>query len=403
MTAIHQTQVRPLIAKGRWQLSAELSTVADAWSAAAPLTNRFLQLPYLRALAAAPPRGVVSRYAVYLHAGRPAGVVLIQRVTFWAAKNIKQTEQPTGLRQRMYKGMRQAISQKAAFHTLTCGNFLLSGQHGFYFDADLIPTQQQLALVEEAMVLAQASLASDGYQTDGFFVKDIETRNADAARHQLGERQFHEVNFQPNMVLNVRPEWHTRNDYLAAMSSKYRVRARKVAKQATAVRRVVWSATVIADRRKELHKLYRSVAEHADFNLLHLTEDYLPSLADELGSAFRLTAYLLDGVLVGFRTTIDNYSSLEAHFLGYDAALKNSHRLYQNMLYDLIEEAIEGHYGTLIYARTALEIKSSVGAEPEELISFLRHDKRWANCLLPRVFDYLAPKMEWTQRHPFKR
>ena len=402
MAYFQDATVDTLVAEGCWEISDTLEKIANSWAAAAPPDNRFLQLPFLRAVAAAPPRDIDLRYAVYSHAGRPVGVVLLQLATFHAASNIKTDESPRGIRQNVYAGIRGVVSRKAAFRTLTCGNFLLSGQHGFYFDPQIVAPAQRVALVEEALHLAQASFAQAGQKVNGHFVKDIEPALGAAARKYLCKREFHEVSFQPNMVLTLDAAWEKRDDYLAAMTSKYRVRARKATAAAAGVTRERWSIAQIDARRHELYALYEAVAAQADFSLVHLTADYLPALAHKLDEHFHLTAYTLDGVLIGFRTTIENYGRLEAHFLGYDPAYRRSHRLYQNMLYDLAEEGIRHNCGTVVYARTALEIKSTVGAAPEPLVSFLRHDKRWANCLLPRIFDYLAPKIEWTQRHPFK-
>ena len=402
MTCIITPPVAIPTVEEHWTLSADLEEVAPAWSAAAPAANVFLQLPYLRALAAAPPEGMALRYAVYSQAGRPIGVVLLQLATFWAAKNIRTDAGSHGFRQRMYAGMRRAVSQRAAFRTLTCGNFLLSGQHGFYFDPDAVKLPRQLILVEQALELAKAQFAEQRLAIDGFFVKDINAASAPTARRYFTKRQFHEVGFQPNMVLRLRPDWREMPDYLAAMTSKYRVRARKVLKLAQPIGRQRWTTATIVARRHELFALYRQVAQQAAFNLLYLTPDYLPALADRLGDDFRLTVYTLAGRLVGFRTTIANGDTLEAHFLGYDVRLRRTHRLYQAMLYDLVAEALAGGYRGLVFARTALEMKSTVGATPESLVSFLRHDKSWANRLLPRVFNYLAPKVEWTQRRPFK-
>ena len=401
---LHPNPVRSLPAAQRehWRLVRNLDELATDWTAAAPPDNVFLRVPFLRALAAASPPEISTRYAVYYRDTRPVGVVLIQLITFHAASNIKTQSPVRGLRQNVFAGIRGVVSRKAAFRTLTCGNFLLSGQHGFYFSAQEINPTTQYALVERALSLAQADYLDSGQSVDGLFIKDIESKNATQAQTYYTAAQFHEVGFQPNMTLSLPENWHSRADYLADMSSKYRVRARKAAKAATEVRREVWTFDRIRHAEQTLHTLYRSVSAGADFSLFQLPANYFTSLATQLGDGFRLTAYTLHDEPIGFRTEIRNGDTLEAHFLGYDPAYRRSHQLYLNMLYDLAEAGIHQGCRTVVYGRTALEIKSTVGAAPEALVSFLRHDKRWANCLLPRVFDYLAPKIEWTQRRPFK-
>lgn len=54
------------------------------------------------------------------------------------------------------------------------------------------------------------------------------------------------------------------------------------------------------------------------------------------------------------------------------------------------------------FARTALEIKSSVGAVPENLYCYLRHQNPLVNKFTGTLLDYLKPVEEWLPRHPFK-
>jgi hypothetical protein len=72
------------------------------------------------------------------------------------------------------------------------------------------------------------------------------------------------------------------------------------------------------------------------------------------------------------------------------------------MLYDMVEKAIGLGLQQLVLSRTALEIKSSIGAVPQELPCWLRGRKRWSSALIPLIAPYVAPPTEWTQRHPFK-
>ena len=72
------------------------------------------------------------------------------------------------------------------------------------------------------------------------------------------------------------------------------------------------------------------------------------------------------------------------------------------MLYDMIGYAIKEQFETIIFARTALEIKSSVGATPLKMFGMMRHDNTFINSRLNFFFHYLEPKTIWTERHPFQ-
>ncbi|MBL7791259.1 MAG: GNAT family N-acetyltransferase, partial [Saprospiraceae bacterium] len=79
------------------------------------------------------------------------------------------------------------------------------------------------------------------------------------------------------------------------------------------------------------------------------------------------------------------------------------HQLYLNMLYDIVKQGIETGAKRVVFSRTAMEIKSSVGATPHYLHSFLRHRCWWGNLILPFMVRFLEPPVKWTGRHPFRR
>ncbi len=99
---------------------------------------------------------------------------------------------------------------------------------------------------------------------------------------------------------------------------------------------------------------------------------------------------------------IKNGIVIDTYFLGYDENCQRERMLYLNMLYDMIAYSINKGFKRIVFARTALEIKSSVGANPEVLHGFMRHNNRFINLFIPKLFHFFEPKMEWTERNPFK-
>ena len=76
--------------------------------------------------------------------------------------------------------------------------------------------------------------------------------------------------------------------------------------------------------------------------------------------------------------------------------------LYLNMLYNMTQFGIENQFKKIIFGRTALEIKSSIGAKPVIMSGFIYHTNKWINRILPKIFPNLEPSLVWQQRHPFK-
>ena len=85
-----------------------------------------------------------------------------------------------------------------------------------------------------------------------------------------------------------------------------------------------------------------------------------------------------------------------------DHSFNSKHQLYLNILYDIIKVGIGNGSSLVDFARTAPEIKSSVGAIPRETYFFLRHKNGLLNKIVPRVVDSLQSKDEIVYRSPFK-
>ena len=116
----------------------------------------------------------------------------------------------------------------------------------------------------------------------------------------------------------------------------------------------------------------------------------------------QVTGYFEHGELIGFYTTIQNGDELEAHFLGMDLEKNRTQQLYLNMLFDIIRDAIEVNAAKIVFARTAMEIKSSVGAKAVEMSSFIRHRNTFSNRFISQLMGFLSPTETWQPRHPFK-
>ena len=110
----------------------------------------------------------------------------------------------------------------------------------------------------------------------------------------------------------------------------------------------------------------------------------------------------MDEKLVGFHTLLLNGNVLETYFLGYDEQVQKEKMLYLNMLYNMTFYAIQNQFKKIIFGRTALEIKSSIGAKPITMSGFLYHKNKWINKNIDKIFKNLEPELVWQQRHPFK-
>ena len=151
-----------------------------------------------------------------------------------------------------------------------------------------------------------------------------------------------------------------------------------------------------------IHNLYHHVAQNAPFNTFFLAENHFCEFKKTIDINFLFYGYFLNDKIIGFNTLVKNGNIMDTYFLGYDNSIQKEKMLYLNMLYDMISYSIKKEFKEIVFARTALEIKSSVGAEPEEMFGYLKHTNPLIDRGISKLFCYLEPKSEWRKRNPFK-
>ncbi|WAC00998.1 GNAT family N-acetyltransferase [Lacinutrix neustonica] len=214
---------------------------------------------------------------------------------------------------------------------------------------------------------------------------------------------MYRVEVQPNMVFDIPESWTTTGDYISSFRKKYRDRYKTARKKGFTIVKKELTLVEIEALEADLFQLYKMVSDGAGVNSFVLPRDHFSHLKKALNTQFKIFAYFLDNKLVGFYTLILNNNNLETYFLGYNKNLQHKHQLYLNMLYDMAFYAIENHCVQVIYARTAMEIKSSVGARPRNMHIYMKHTNNFiANTILKIIVRYLNPTTAWQERHPFK-
>ena len=204
------------------------------------------------------------------------------------------------------------------------------------------------------------------------------------------------------MQLQLQDDWQNFDDYLASMKTKFRVKAKKAFKQSTQIRIEEVTLENIDKKLPKMTALYEKVALNASFNLGNFNLKTYKDLKEKLGDDYILKTYWLEDKIVGFISGVINQKSLDAHFVGIDYQLNRAYAIYQRMLYDYIEIAIHKNLKTLNFGRTASEIKSSVGATPQDLTMYLRHKKSITNRILKLFLQRVQPT-PFQQKFPFKK
>lgn len=212
---------------------------------------------------------------------------------------------------------------------------------------------------------------------------------------------YHPVETEPEMILYLDNSWQKITDYTEAMKTKYRRRYKSARKKGKNIRVRTLDLTELQQDHQKLQCLLDNVMKNNVFCLAPEKTLLYVQMKKELQQDFIFRVYEIDGTPIGFSTAIRTNEELIAHRVGLDYAYNQTHKLYQNMLYDHIEVAISLRCKRINYGRTALEIKSAVGAEPKPLFFLIKHPSWMANQAL-RWILYATPRAKWIQRHPFR-
>ena len=290
------------------------------------------------------------------------------------------------------------IPYKKPLQLLISGNTFVSGEHGIFIKEN----QDKKKVIKE---LAKAILhfvnLDKELKIDAFLLKDFINESL-FITDELKDNRYNPFSVEPNMVLHMQENWITFDDYLASMKTKFRVKARKAFKQSVNIRIEEVTLKNIDNQLPKMTALYKKVADNADFNLGNFNLETYKDLKEKLGENYILKSYWLEDKIVGFISGVINKNSLDAHFVGIDYQLNREHAIYQRMLYDYIEIAISKKLKTINFGRTASEIKSSVGAMPQDLTMYIRHKKTITNKILKLFLQRVQPT-PFQQKFPFKK
>ena len=386
-----------------FSLHKSILDIKDEWQSIVP-DKLFYSPKYLSFTESNTPKGMEMRYGLFHLDGVPVGTLIMQvkHISLGESLTVEANDN-SSVRSRMFKGIKSGLAKTISFDTLVVGNLLLTGQYSFYFKDETVEFYKRFALVESSLGLVKELLAKDGINIGSVLMKDFYETNAVSNTPHGEQCTFSECKVQPDMVMSIREEWTDFEEYMGSLKSKYRVRIKRALKKAKPVERRVLTIDELIKYQDRIHELYLETALKASFNLFILPEDYFLEMKKALEDQFKLIGYFLEGKLIGYFTVIFDKDHVDAHFLGYDKDKNGIHQSYLNMLIDILKEGIISKAKHIHFSRTALEIKSSIGAEPEEMVFYLRSQRRWQNkYLLPKILEIMVPEEQWEPRSPFK-
>lgn len=286
------------------------------------------------------------------------------------------------------------------FGVRVVGTPLGSGPHGYRF----APEVNEWPCLRELLELPGIALVGQPQPSSPstWVVKDRVCHHPWGDGFRLAGRSqwrkgWVDLEFDPVMRVSLlgKPTWE---DYLAAMRTKARTKVKRILTLSAPLDFQSLSAGEIEAELDDLYRLYMNVYGRAAFRLGCLQPEDLVLLKEELGEKFQLWVAKLDGQTVGFHCGMSDGEDVEAYFVGFEVTYNKSHALYQRMLVEFIQWGIAEKCTSVNLGRTALDIKASLGAEPQRLVLHERMKNPVMHALARWAARASAPKQHVLKR-----
>ncbi len=292
---------------------------------------------------------------------------------------------------RLATAIMQPGGRPFRFRTLVAGQGLGSGEHTFRW-TDHITPNQQVRWTEQAF-----DQCARHWGIRVWMAKDFGPQlDAELAPHW--SRRWARATFDPVMEVPLDPAWTSSDQWQEALRTKARTKVRSILARSADldVQRITDPAT-LDQLGPDLILLYEQVYGRASIVMGGLEARDFGRLTEQLGEDFTLVTYRDGGRLIGFHCGLHHADSgtIEAYYVGFEAEVNKERALYQRMLFEFIEWGISFGARRVVMGRTALEIKSTLGAFPVTLSTFVHIN-------LPLAMPFLRWMIRKAPPHHFK-
>lgn len=380
----------------------DINDIQKSWINIQPSNRQLLSFDFLQAVQAKPPVGMNMYYLVFEKDGELVGLSYFQLMDLDLDNSVKKGAIPESKSGKLYFRFKSFIRSRIKIKLLVCGNFLTSGDQSHYFIDTKYEKEGLQFLIDSSEILLKR-VSKFCKPLRGVLFKDLYDNN----RTQKGlflTNKFLSTKFQPRMVFHLDKEWNNFDDYLTAITSKYRVKVKKARSKIEDFEIRSLDADQILNYNFEINALFEEIISNVSFNALKFPEGYFANLKRSLGDEFEFYGFFKDDEFKGFFTIIHGTEEMEAHYIGVKNSDNKKYKIYFNILLELTRIGIEKGYSRINFSRTAMEIKSSVGAIGEDLNCYYKHPNPLFQAVSIYLFRFLKPsRVKWTPRSPFRK
>ena len=364
---------------------------ATYWEELGCGTNTYYTPEFLRAYEVAND-DIVFRYIIIVNAQKEAIAFAATQVVTIPIETITQNIKISERLKKMINRLFCNNSLKIMF----CGNIFLSGEYGTF-----IKKGEDTNAVFHELVAALKIVMKETKKLHAVFVKDFKETSLPLT-DQLKDYQYAPMKVEPNMIITLKPEWTSFDAYKDALKSKYRVKANRADSKSEDLVAKEFTYQEIDHHKSELQALYENTIANANFNAQILDLDTYIVLKKNFGDQFIVKGYFLNEQLVGFLSAMRNQDNLDAHFIGLNYGLNKDYSIYPRILNDYVRLGILFGAKRINLGRTASEIKSTLGAKPQDLTCYTRHKRPFLNSILKPFIGKIRIK-SFKEHTPFKK
>lgn len=370
------------------------------WNSPIKNQNKLLEFKYLRLIEELHQSQLSFYYCVCFHQDEFVGFYFFQENTFHGKNLIDyfpSTSSGTFIKRLGAKmlGLFKPIVNSIHLPMLNAGNVFMTGEAGCYCNLSITPITRcklQLKCIEEILQQyphIKAVLNADFYE------------NQAAIGAYYLAKNYNYLDIEADNIMQLQSSWNTFEDYVSALSSKYRVRAKKILKLSDEVKRRVLSLEDVKSQQADINFLYHQVADKVSFKLATLHPDFFYEQKKVMPENYLIEGYYLDGKMIGFISIYLLDTSAEVHYFGINYSMLKDYHLYQRMLYDVVDISILAKKEKIHFGRTAPEVKTTIGATVHPMFGYLKHRNPFINYIMGFFTKRLKPR-QYVLRNPFK-
>ena len=282
------------------------------------------------------------------------------------------------------------------FKVRVIGQTLASGPHGYRFSEGV----DEFAAL--ASLLELPAIGPNKKTPTTWLVKDRPVKQNWGSGVRLAGRSEWEngwvdLEFDPLMRVSLYA-WSSWDDYLSGLRTKARTKVNRILKLSESLHFRTLEVADIREQVQALHTLYMNTYDRAAFRLGCLQPEDLVLLKEEMGSRFQLWVAERKGEVIGFHCGMCDGQEVEAFFVGFGLEHNKSFALYQRMLIEFIRWGLKEGCSMVNLGRTALDLKASLGAQPQRLVLH----ERIQNPIVHRLAQWAA-RASTPRQEPLKR